>query len=31
MFISLITGAVIPWGTSLNIGGESVTIYKLPI
>ena len=23
MFISLITGAVIPWGTSLNIGGES--------
>lgn len=23
MFISLITGAVIPWGKSLNIGGES--------
>lgn len=23
MFISLITGAVIPWGTSLNIGGQS--------
>lgn len=23
MFISLITGAVIPWGTSLNIGGTS--------
>lgn len=26
MFISLITGAVIPWGKSLNIGGESFSL-----
>lgn len=26
MFISLITGAVIPWGQSLNIGGDSFAI-----
>lgn len=26
MFIALITGAVIPWGQSLNIGGESFSI-----
>lgn len=26
MFISLLTGAVIPWGKSLNIGGESFTL-----
>ena len=26
MFISLITGAVIPWGKSLNIGGESFNV-----
>lgn len=26
MFISLITGAVIPWGKSLNIGGESFNL-----
>lgn len=26
MFIALITGAVIPWGKSLNIGGESFVI-----
>ncbi|OPC02540.1 NADH-quinone oxidoreductase subunit H [Elizabethkingia ursingii] len=26
MFISLITGAVIPWGKTLNIGGESLPV-----
>lgn len=31
MFISLITGAVIPWGKSLNIGGQSFVLQVASI
>ncbi|MDO5614929.1 MAG: NADH-quinone oxidoreductase subunit NuoH [Cruoricaptor ignavus] len=31
MFISLITGAVIPWGSTLNIGGDSFSIQVADI
>lgn len=31
MFISLITGAVIPWGKSLNIGGQSFALQVADI
>lgn len=31
MFISLITGAVIPWGKSLNIGGQSFEVQVASI